>query len=605
MSKSNNSMHCLSPLEIVKKIHSQEYVLPRFQRELDWNTDRIAKLFDSIYKGFNVNLVVLWKPKENKHNYQFIDNYKYNMHNSEDIKEISKGKTFVLDGQQRFEALYIGLYGSYADKNGIVKELYFYVDKQDKYDDFVFVSDWEYNERNANKIFMIKLSDIRKYNKNTIINGLEKDINDEISVLEKSLINNLKGKERLKIEKTINSYKSKIEAIKKAKKRIFRLYDMLEEQSIMYYMVDNTLNDEEIEELFVRMNTGGSQLSNAEIILSKLSTKWKLNARYLVNKLIDDINNRHQEKDKYVYDYLIKLDFIMKSTLVLLDKQNVSFKLNDILNNDDLINEMENQFENIGYALKNAFTFVKEYGFNHNALKSNNAIIPIAYLIYKNKLYGSNSDYFLKQSKYKNLQKTIIKWLCATILSGFWSGANDKDLVNMRKAINEYKGSIISLNFYNQLRSVSDIKISLDEVLKYSYNSSCSYPVLCVLYLNNEAFSNYIREKYDMDHIFPKSKFNDKYFDEENIPEKDRHFYKDNCNLLPNLQLLTQKENREDKKAKYFDVWINEFYTEKEIENVLKNNYIDKVYKFNQFKLMYNNRKKALADKLKEIFEIK
>ena len=108
-----------------------------------------------------------------------------------------------------------------------------------------------------------------------------------------------------------------------------------------------------------------------------------------------------------------------------------------------------------------------------------------------------------------------------------------------------------------------------------------------------------------MDHIFPKSKFNDKYFDEENIPEKDRHFYKDNCNLLPNLQLLTQKENRADKKAKYFDVWINEFYTEKEIENVLKNNYIDKVYKFNQFKLMYNNRKKALADKLKEIFEIK
>ena len=126
---------------------------------------------------------------------------------------------------------------------------------------------------------------------------------------------------------------------------------------------------------------------------------------------------------------------------------------------------------------------------------------------------------------------------------------------------------------------------------------------MCILYLNNDKSSNYIRSHYDIDHIFPKSKFNDQYFDEKDIDEKNRKFYKENCNLLPNLQLLTEKENRSDKRDKDFDVWIKEFYNENEIQSVLDNNYIDKVYKFNQFKTMFNTRKKVLANELLKIFE--
>ncbi|MBR3363069.1 MAG: DUF262 domain-containing protein [Bacilli bacterium] len=611
MNKTNKNILCFSPFEIVKKIDSHEFVLPRFQRELDWKTDRIAKLFDSIYKGFYINLVVLWEPKENKPNYQFIDKYVYNMHNPEDAKGISTGKTFVLDGQQRFEALYIGLYGSYTEKTGTVKELYFYLDKPNKSDDFVFISNGEYRERNAKNIFLIKLSDLRRYDKNTIIEGLINDIKIEINKLEK-LSNNIKGKGKIKLLNEIECYNSKIEIIKKSKDRIFRLYDKLNEKSIMYYMVDNSLTDDEVEELFIRMNTGGNQLSNAEIILSKLSTKWESNARNLINQLITDINNWHKEDNKYVYDYSINIDFVMKAILVLLDKQSVSFKLNNILKNKELIKEMEENFENIGFALKNAFAFVNEYGFNHNVLRSNNAIIPIAYLLYKNKIYSHKSKYFFDKSEYKNLQKTMIKWLCASILSGFWSGAGDTQLVLIRKTINDYKGKIENLDFYNQLKSnndlASDMKIDVNDIkntiLKYSYNSSNSYTVLCILYLNNDKSSSYIRTKYDIDHIFPKSKFNEQYFEEKSIEEKNRKFYKENYNLLPNLQLLTEKENRSDKRDKDFDVWIHQFYNEKEIKNVLDNNYIDKVYKFNQFKTMYNKRKKVLADKLMEIFEI-
>ena len=87
----------------------------------------------------------------------------------------------------------------------------------------------------------------------------------------------------------------------------------------------------------------------------------------------------------------------------------------------------------------------------------------------------------------------MIKWLCVTILSGFWSGANDTRLVLIRKTINSYKGKIKDLDFYNQLKTNNDLasfmKIDINDInntiLKYTYNSSNSYSVLCILYLNN------------------------------------------------------------------------------------------------------------------------
>jgi len=100
MSNKNKNVNLYSPFEIVKLIESNKFVLPRFQRELDWKPDRISNLFDSIYKGFNINLVVLWKPQKNKPNYYFIKDYHYNKHNSADLNNISTNKYFVLDGQQ-------------------------------------------------------------------------------------------------------------------------------------------------------------------------------------------------------------------------------------------------------------------------------------------------------------------------------------------------------------------------------------------------------------------------------------------------------------------------------------------------------------------------
>ena len=601
---------CYSPIEIAKKIEANEFVLPRFQRELDWKTDRIAKLFDSIYRGFYINLIVLWCPKGNKHNYFFVRDFEHGKHNSMDKTDTSSGKKFVLDGQQRFEAIYIGLCGSYREKNGVVKELYFYIDETGKDDNFVFVSENEYKERNMNNCFLLKISDIRKYNdRKTIVDNLIKEINEEINDLNMDLAKASQEKEKKRIIREIGCYNEKIKAIKKSKKRISTLYDKLYSRSIKYHLVGNALDDDSVEELFVRMNTGGSQLSNAEIILSKLSTQWKkLNARDQVNGLIDDINHYHKDSEgKWVNDYSINLDFVMKAMLVLLDQPSVSFKIKNIINDGDLIICMQDKFPEISEILKITFNFVNKYGFNHDVLRSNNAVISIAYLIMK--LKDKRKD-FLESNDYENLRKSLIKWLCVTIISNYWSGANDTTLVSIRKAINNYNGDYKDLNFFDYFKSNSSLpaikKINYNNLLSKSYdkNNGDIYPILCVLYLNSNNFIKYVEGHYDIDHIFPESKFNDECYDANNINKKKRKFYTNNYNLLPNLQLLKSTDNRKYKRDLYFDEWVRKYYkTPTSKKQLLKDNYIDKVYSFDEFRIMFEKRKETLTRELKKIIE--
>lgn len=50
--------------EIVKCITDGEYRIPRFQRDFVWDIKKSASLLDSIFKGFPISSVILWKTKK-------------------------------------------------------------------------------------------------------------------------------------------------------------------------------------------------------------------------------------------------------------------------------------------------------------------------------------------------------------------------------------------------------------------------------------------------------------------------------------------------------------------------------------------------------------
>ena len=95
--------------------------LPNIQRPFVWYEDQIARLFDSIMREYPISTLLVWKTKEEVKHRKFIDNFLPDLKlSSFYVPDNTRSKMMVLDGQQRLQSLFIGLRGSYFGR-----ELYF------------------------------------------------------------------------------------------------------------------------------------------------------------------------------------------------------------------------------------------------------------------------------------------------------------------------------------------------------------------------------------------------------------------------------------------------------------------------------------------------
>ena len=91
-----------SPKDIfyfLRKIHDEDYLLPSFQRNFDWNKQDVIELFRSLFKGYPIGSLLLCPTNEKTREFYKPKNFNY-----EDKKE-SNGY-IVLDGQQRLTSIY-------------------------------------------------------------------------------------------------------------------------------------------------------------------------------------------------------------------------------------------------------------------------------------------------------------------------------------------------------------------------------------------------------------------------------------------------------------------------------------------------------------------
>ena len=120
------SKHNSEPLATALNYLSGRYVLPSFQRDYVWKMEQIEELFNSIYRGYPLGTMLLWRinsngdsPLLNETFYQFLFHY----HEEKSNKAQNKISLLpnvdywvVLDGQQRLTSLNIGLLGSYSKR---------------------------------------------------------------------------------------------------------------------------------------------------------------------------------------------------------------------------------------------------------------------------------------------------------------------------------------------------------------------------------------------------------------------------------------------------------------------------------------------------------
>lgn len=91
--------------EIIKSITDGEYRIPKFQRDFVWDIKKSAALLDSVFKGFPIGSVILWKTKNELSEVKDLGGIII------PGRDTGRYTSYIIDGQQRLTSLYFSLLG--------------------------------------------------------------------------------------------------------------------------------------------------------------------------------------------------------------------------------------------------------------------------------------------------------------------------------------------------------------------------------------------------------------------------------------------------------------------------------------------------------------
>jgi uncharacterized protein with ParB-like and HNH nuclease domain len=571
--------------EVIENIHARKYLLPSIQREVVWDTDRMVRLFDSLMRDYPVGSFLFWYVTKQKSKefqfYEFVRDFHQRDHRHNDKANISGDDdiTAILDGQQRLTSLYIGLKGTYAEKlprmrvdNNLAypeKRLYLNLLKESKeldlkYD-FRFLTEAE-AKANDDDNYWFKVGQILD-----MIDGHE---------LSAYLIENgLSSKEK---EKSIF-----------ASKTLFQLHSVVHRNLSINYYLEKNQDLDVVLNIFIRVNSGGEQLSYSDLLLSIASAQWKdRDARDEITKFVDGIN-------KIGNGFNINKDFVLKSCLVLSDFKEIAFKAGNF-NKANML-QIEKSWPEISQAISLAINLVSALGYDRDTLSSNNAVIPIAYYLLKK----SSPNNFVQSSLYASDRNMIQIWLIHSLLKRAFSGQPDSVLIPIRDAILSDHASFPFEKIVDEFKGkpTKSIVFNLDEIenlFTYEYGGPYTFSAMAPLYLSLD-----FKNKFHQDHIHPKSVFTRSKLLKRGISEADVEFYLNNYNSLANLQLLDGTQN-EEKSSTDFREWLLKTYPiEDDRKDYMRKNYIPDVdHNLTNFKEFIIKRKELLFQKYKEILKL-
>lgn len=542
--------------EAVDNVHRKKYLLPAIQREFVWNTDQIEKLFDSLMRDYPISSFLFWEvEKNNVANYQFYEflreyHERDERHNSKADLNGESGITAILDGQQRLTSLYIGLKGTYAyklsrkrwdndtafPKRRLCLNLVKPAEDNDLEYNFRFLTKKEFEQKDADHLWFI-VGDILNLKEAV-------DVNDYL------ISNGIQelGKDKFRF----------------ANKSLFKLYEVIHKNKSINFFLEKDESLDKVLNIFIRVNSGGTQLSYSDLLLSIATAQWKeRDAKEEITFFVDEINS--------VGDgFNFNKDFVLKSSLILGGFKDIAFKV-DSFNQKNMLH-IEKEWDNISKSIKSAVILLSSLGYHRETLTSNTAIIPIAH--YLNKI--GNPGNFSESSKYHANRKNIFKWLVISLLKRTFSGQSDNVLRQLRDVINGASNGfpldelIAKLKGSTKAMSFDDDEIST--LFYYQYGGPYTYSTLAFIYPSLD-----FRNKFHQDHIFPKKLFTRKRLAARGIATEDIDFYLNNYNYLANIQLLEGTPNQE-KSGKDFNKWIVEKYPDKaERKEYMKRHYIPDV----------------------------
>lgn len=486
--------------------------LPNIQRPFVWNADQIVRLFDSIMREYPISTLLIWNTTSPIKSRKFIDNWNDSLKLGDFLIPVNaRRKSLVLDGQQRLQSLFIGLKGSFEGK-----ELCFDVLSGEMSDaeDIKYV--FKFLAKDAIKFPFVRIRDL---------------------VFEAS-------PRRQKIEMIARSaptpptdeQKGRIDENLELVDKTFRM-----EERISYQELDSIDNptlytEDDVVEIFIRANSGGTRLGKSDLLFSLLSASWE-ESNEQIETLLDSINR---------YGFACDRDFILKTCLVLIGK-GASYEVEKF--RDTTVRAgIEAAWPTIEQAIQSVFDFVRGKTFIQcdKAIPSYLALIPLIYFRYKH------------PNEWRDI-KNADTYLIRSLLVGAFSGQPDGLIDRICRRIDETRRFDYMDILHTMESSRRNIHITEDRLWSMGYGSA-NIHLLFNLWYKDFAYSPaYVNNLPQVDHIFPQS-----VLKAIRIPSPDTGRpvmrYKDAArNQLLNCMLLTREENGAGEKgATLPEVWFGQ-----------------------------------------------
>ena len=466
----------LNIIDIVNRIDNGTLTLPSFQRGYVWNGSQVKNFVQSIYLGYPVGTLLLWETKKIAAN-------------QKDTSNIAEGDivTLILDGQQRITTLY-----------GILRQLPppFFEGKSIPFTNLRFNAETEVFEF---------------YQKQKMETSETKWI--DISSL-------------MRIDDMHSFFKQKSYLSDTEKDNVNRLYLQLRNCAFQAFVLSRDIPQDIVIEIFKRVNTGNTKLSETDIELAKLCGLWS-NVR-------QELNNVR----KYgFHQYQFSMEWMLRCLTIYITEQP---KLKEL----ELVDISD--FKAAIPICKHLVTTILDkirtvlYLDNDKVLVSKSAIMIMMYYL---KHVGTAE--ISKQET--NL---LLYWYIHTILWGRYSSSVITNLAQDINTIKDGKGINGLIETIENSRGGNLLITAKDFADKWS-SSSTFYPLLYMLTRHNKAKDFETGVAVDVDliaqntslevhHIFPSNRL---YYPKPEKGDKHKAFKKDIVNSIANYAIITKQTN--------------------------------------------------------------
>lgn len=398
--------------DLLSRIDQGEIRLPDIQRPFVWGTAKVRELFDSMYQGYPVGILLMWENNTES--------------NSRTIGEDNKRESaryMLIDGQQRMTSLYSVIKGVPIRQKGSserqrIKIAFSPIEERFEVTDASIERDPLY------------ISDVSK---------LYTDDSFEI------------------IDNYVSNYKEKIEendddsidipSANDIRKRIDRVCK-LDSYKFNAIVLNSAASDEQVADIFVRINSQGTQLNQSDFILTLMSVWWE-EGRVTLEEFCEKAE-KHNPKEPNAYNHIIDLE---PSTLLRV-AVGIAFKRGrlkyaySLLQGKDLEtgkfdpDRRDNQFKLLEEAqnqvlnLTNWHEFLKcirSAGFPTKRLITSNFAITFSYMLW---LMGK-LDFKVDKA---TLQRQVSRWFFMSQTTARYSGSSESQFESDLRRIETYLG---------------------------------------------------------------------------------------------------------------------------------------------------------------------